>query len=95
MDLFFVTCQFAKLCRRILDQFMPGLYGYDVFGTETVTLKVDSRCFKLHLILLSHFIRFVKAWGTFLELTLNDCIEVHVRKRKRELLSSVHVLHKK
>ena len=48
MDLFFVTCQFAKLCRRVLDQFMPGLYGYDVFGTETVTLKVDLRCFKLH-----------------------------------------------
>ena len=86
MDLFFVNCQFAKLCRRILDQFMPGLYGYDVFGTETVTLKVDSRCFKLHLILLSHFIRFVKDWGIFLELTLNDGIEVHVQKKKRRIV---------
>ena len=42
----------SKLCRRILNLFMSGLYGYDVFGSENVTLKVNSRCFKLHLTLI-------------------------------------------
>ena len=56
-------------------------------GNENVTLKVNSRCFKLYRALF-HLVYFVKCWQIFLELMLKDCIKVQKKKKKVVVLCS-------
>ena len=56
--------------------------------TENVTKKVNLHCFRLHRSYLISLI--VKSWRKFLELNPKG---PYIRKRKRKLLSCVHLLH--
>ena len=56
-------------------------------GNENVTLKVNSRCFKLYRALF-HLVYFVKCWQIFLELNAKGLYQSSKKKKKVVVLCS-------